>query len=149
MWNELSPKDVAAAVSAVDSALRDCRTAMRRFAPLGTSSGKLAATYPALRQLRLVIAALDKALSDGRAEVQDRRREAIGVPLRRARHRKAAPDYEAAQARQQAARELDTARRHIGNATQLLAKYGNAQLVVQLRETAQFLALATHEARRE
>jgi len=149
-WQELNTRALSRLITSLDQAARDCQTAMRRFAMFGNVSHSLSAAYPDLRKLRSVIVALEQAARDGRSEGLNRRREAIGVPMRSSRRRSSkATDVEAAQRRQDAARELETARRHIGNAVQMLGRVGGKRaLLTQLGETATFLGLAKDEARR-
>jgi hypothetical protein len=148
-WNQIDNSTLSMLLPRIGDALRDCRHAMQRFANLGITSNKLAAAYPQLRQLRAVIRALDTANRDGQSEAINRRRTAIGVPIRNVRHRKSSGDYDGAHARSTASREIEVARRHVGNAVRMLRKHGNPGVVTQLQETAQFLAIARDVARRE
>lgn len=148
-WNTLDTRTASGLLARLNDALRQCRSAMRQFSTFGTVSNQLAAAYPALRRLRPVISALESAANDGRSELLNRRQEAIGVPMRSTRRGRKATDMELAQARQDAANELEIARRHIGNARQYLQRAGGRQsLLTQLSETASFLAVAKDAVRR-
>ena len=145
-WQDLDNKQLQTTITRVSDALRDTKMAMRRFAPLGQLSHKLSAQYPDLRKLRVVISAFEKAAREGRNELLARRREVAGVARRHRKSREAVDT-----SNQEAAQELDTARRHVLMAVDALKSTGESRgdLCLQLAETAGFLELARSAIRRE